>query len=110
MDFGVHLPLIAFGGEQRTLAELIEVARTAELLGYSTLCANDHLVLGLPWLDGPTALAAGLAQTCSMRLMKTVARPVGRGPAAPAKALGAIELLSGGRLTGGGGPGSGAGA
>jgi alkanesulfonate monooxygenase SsuD/methylene tetrahydromethanopterin reductase-like flavin-dependent oxidoreductase (luciferase family) len=27
-------------------------------LGYHYLCANDHLVFGRPWLDGPTALAA----------------------------------------------------
>lgn len=106
MEFGVHLPLISFEGEQRTLDDLVEFTRTAEALGYTTLCANDHLVFSRPWLDGPTALAAVLGHTGSMTLMTTVALPVVRGPAATAKTLGAIDLLSGGRLIVGVGPGS----
>ena len=60
MEFGVHLPLISFAGEQRSLDELLAFTEAARDLGYTHLCANDHLVFSRPWLDGPTALAAVL--------------------------------------------------
>ena len=106
MEFGVHLPLISFMGEQRSLDDLIAVTRAADDLGYTHVCANDHLVFSRPWLDGPTALAAVLAHSGRMTLATTVAVPVLRGPAATAKILAAIDLLSGGRLMVGLGPGS----
>ena len=80
--------------------------RAARDLGYTHLCVNDHLVFSRPWLDGPTALAAVLAHSGRMTLATTVAVPVLRGPAATAKILAAIDLLSGGRLLVGLGPGS----
>jgi probable F420-dependent oxidoreductase len=106
MEFGVHLPLISFEGEQRSLADLLEVTKAANELGYTHLCANDHLVFSRPWLDGPTALASVLAHSGRMTLATTVAVPVLRGPAATAKILAAIDVLSGGRLVVGLGPGS----
>jgi probable F420-dependent oxidoreductase len=106
MEFGVHLPLISFMGEQRSLDDLIAVTRAADDLGYTHLCANDHLVFSRPWLDGLTTLAAVLAHSGRMTLATTVAVPVLRGPAATAKILAAIDLLSGGRLMVGLGPGS----
>jgi alkanesulfonate monooxygenase SsuD/methylene tetrahydromethanopterin reductase-like flavin-dependent oxidoreductase (luciferase family) len=106
MEFGVHLPLISFMGEQRSLDDLLEVTKAANDLGYTHVCANDHLVYSRPWLDGPTALAAVLAHSGRMTLATTVTVPVLRGPAATAKTLAAIDLLSGGRLLVGLGPGS----
>jgi alkanesulfonate monooxygenase SsuD/methylene tetrahydromethanopterin reductase-like flavin-dependent oxidoreductase (luciferase family) len=106
MEFGVHLPLISFTGEQRSLAELLAFTEAARDLGYTHLCANDHLVFSRAWLDGPTALAAVLAHSGQMTIATTVAVPVLRGPAASAKILAAIDLLSGGRLVVGLGPGS----
>ena len=106
MEFGIHLPQIGWEREQLTLDRLMAVARTAERLGFSTVTANDHLVYARPWLDGPTALAAILSAVPRVRLMTSVALPVVRGPFALAKALGAIDLLSGGRLDVGLGPGS----
>ncbi len=106
MQLGVHLPLISFAGERRSLDELLAFTDTARDLGYSHLCANDHLVFSRPWLDGPTALAAVLARSGEMTLATTVAVPVLRGVAATAKILAAIDLLSGGRLIVGLGPGS----
>ena len=106
MEFGVHLPLISFMGEQRSLEDLIAVTRAADDLGYTHVCANDHLVFSRPWLDGLTTLAAVLAHSGRMTLATTVAVPVLRGPAATAKILAAIDLLSGGRLMVGLGPGS----
>jgi alkanesulfonate monooxygenase SsuD/methylene tetrahydromethanopterin reductase-like flavin-dependent oxidoreductase (luciferase family) len=106
MEFGVHLPLISFSGEQRSLGDLIAFTKAARELGYTHLCANDHLVFSRPWLDGPTTLAAVLAHSGEMTLATTVAVPVLRGPAATAKILAAIDVLSGGRLLVGLGPGS----
>jgi probable F420-dependent oxidoreductase len=106
MDYGVHLPLIDFGGQSFTLDRLARYTETAERLGFQTLAANDHLVFSRPWLDGPTGLAAVLPQTGQMTLATTVALPVVRGPAPLAKTLAAIDLLSGGRLVVGVGPGS----
>ena len=106
MRFGAHLPQIGWGDERFTLDRLTAVATTAERLGFDTITANDHLVYGRPWLDGPVALAAILSAAPRMRLMTSVSLPVVRGPIALAKALGAIDLLSGGRLDAGVGPGS----
>src|SRR5437667_6737881 len=91
VEFGVHLPLISFAGEQRSLADLIAFTEAARDLGYTHLCANDHLVSSRPWLDGPTALAAVLPRSGQMTLATTVAVPVLRGPAATAKLRAAVH-------------------
>jgi alkanesulfonate monooxygenase SsuD/methylene tetrahydromethanopterin reductase-like flavin-dependent oxidoreductase (luciferase family) len=106
MDFGLHLPLMDFGGNPFTLDYLIAYAETSQELGYSALAANDHLVYSKPWLDGPTALAAILSHSGRMDLATTVSLPVVRGPVPLAKSLGAIDRLSGGRLIACVGPGS----
>lgn len=106
MDYGAHLPLMALDGRPWTLDRLLEYAHTAEGAGFQALSANDHLVFGRPWLDGPTALAAVLSRTGRMTLATTVALPVVRGPVVLAKSLAAIDLLCGGRLVVGVGPGS----
>ena len=106
MDFGLHLPLMDFGGHPFTLDHLITYTETGRELGYSALAANDHLVYSKPWLDGPTALAAVLSHSGRMDLATTVSLPVVLGPVALAKSLGAIDRLSGGRLIACVGPGS----
>lgn len=106
MEFGAHLPLIPLTGEQRSLHDLLSFTDVCRESGYHFLCANDHLAFPRPWLDGPTALAAVLSRTGSMALATTVALPAVRGPAATAKTLAAVDLLSGGRLVVGLGPGS----
>jgi alkanesulfonate monooxygenase SsuD/methylene tetrahydromethanopterin reductase-like flavin-dependent oxidoreductase (luciferase family) len=106
MDFGLHLPLIDFGGNLFTIDHLITYAETSQELGFSALAANDHLVFSRPWLDGPTALAAVLSHSGRMDLATTVSLPIVRGPVALAKSLGAIDRLSGGRLIVSVGPGS----
>jgi alkanesulfonate monooxygenase SsuD/methylene tetrahydromethanopterin reductase-like flavin-dependent oxidoreductase (luciferase family) len=105
MDYGAHLPLIEFEGAQ-TLSGLRAYARRAAALGYRYLCANDHLLFGRPWLDGPTALAATIEASADMTLATTVCLPVIRGPVQSAKMLAAIDRLSDGRLVAGVGPGS----
>ena len=106
MDFGLHLPLMDFGGNPFTLDHLITYAETGQELGFSGLAANDHLIYSKPWLDGPTALAAVLSHSGRMDLATTVSLPIVRGPVALAKSLGAIDRLSGGRLLACVGPGS----
>jgi alkanesulfonate monooxygenase SsuD/methylene tetrahydromethanopterin reductase-like flavin-dependent oxidoreductase (luciferase family) len=106
MEYGLHLPLLDFGGNPFTLGHLITYAETAGQLGFSALAANDHLVYSKPWLDGPTALAAVLSHSGHMDLATTVSIPIVRGPVPLAKSLGAIDRLSGGRLIACVGPGS----
>jgi alkanesulfonate monooxygenase SsuD/methylene tetrahydromethanopterin reductase-like flavin-dependent oxidoreductase (luciferase family) len=57
VEYGAHLPLADLGSRS-TPAGLKSYARAADSLGYTYLCANDHLLFTRPWLDGPTALAA----------------------------------------------------
>ena len=64
------------------------------------------MVFSVPWLDGPTALAAVMEHSGDMTLATTVALAVVRGPVPLAKTLGAIDRLSDGRLVVAVGPGS----
>jgi alkanesulfonate monooxygenase SsuD/methylene tetrahydromethanopterin reductase-like flavin-dependent oxidoreductase (luciferase family) len=59
-----------------------------------------------PWLDGLTALAAVAERSGGMKLMTTLALVTLRGPVPLAKALSALDILSGGRVIAGIGPGS----
>jgi alkanesulfonate monooxygenase SsuD/methylene tetrahydromethanopterin reductase-like flavin-dependent oxidoreductase (luciferase family) len=106
MEVGVHLPLIPFDGRPPSQAGLRATAEAARRLGFAALAANDHLVFSRPWLDGVTALAAVVPESGELELATTVALPVVRGTAPMAKALAALDLLSGGRLVTGLGPGS----
>jgi len=106
MEFGLHLPLLDFGGHPFTLDHLVTYAAAGRELGFRALSANDHLIFSRPWLDGPTALAAVLSHSGDMDLATTVSLPIVRGPVQLAKTLGAIDRLSGGRLIAGVGPGS----
>ncbi len=105
MEYGAHLPLIDLGTPP-SLRGLRAYAATAADAGYRYLCANDHLFFSRPWLDGPTALAAVIGESGDMTLATTVALPVIRGPAPLAKALAALDVLSGGRVLAGVGAGS----
>ena len=107
MEFGAHLPLMTWGREEpASLAGLTGYARLANQIGLAWLTSNDHVVYGRPWLDGPVALAAVLPAVGQMTVATTISLPVVRGPGPLAKALAAIDRLSGGRLVVGVGPGS----
>lgn len=106
MDFGVHLPLIDFDGAGYSWERLAAYVRAARDLGFHAIAANDHLLFSSPWLDGPTALAATLGESAPMDLMTTLALPVLRQPVVLAKTLSALDVLSGGRMIAGVGPGS----
>jgi alkanesulfonate monooxygenase SsuD/methylene tetrahydromethanopterin reductase-like flavin-dependent oxidoreductase (luciferase family) len=95
-----------FDGHPYTLDHLVRYTRTAAQLGFDALSVNDHMVFPVPWLDGPTALAAMIEHSEKMTLATTVTLATVRGPVPVAKTLGAIDRLSGGRLVVAVGPGS----
>src|SRR5882724_3511423 len=106
MDAGFHLPLIDFGGEGFSYRLLTETVDAARECGFAAISANDHFVFSAPWLDGPTALAAVAGRSGGMKLVTTLALASLRGPVPLAKALSALDILSGGRVIAGVGPGS----
>src|SRR3954471_21321248 len=106
MELGVHLPLMEFGSEGQSLARLAGAVAAARQCGFAAVSANDHFLFQAPWLDGPTALAAVVDRSGSMELATTVALVSLRGPVPLAKAPGARDVLSEGRVVAGVGPGS----
>ena len=106
MDLGVHLPLMEFGEEGQSLARLQATVDAARDCGYAAISVNDHFVFSTPWLDGPTALAAVVERSGQMTLATTISLAALRGPVPLAKTLAALDVLSGGRLVAGVGPGS----
>jgi alkanesulfonate monooxygenase SsuD/methylene tetrahydromethanopterin reductase-like flavin-dependent oxidoreductase (luciferase family) len=106
MEFGAHLPVLSLGAEPHSLGRLTSYARAASQLGFTILAANDHMVYSRPHLDSLTSLAVVIETSGQMKLMTSIALLVIRGAAPLAKALAAIDLLSGGRMIVGAGPGS----
>jgi alkanesulfonate monooxygenase SsuD/methylene tetrahydromethanopterin reductase-like flavin-dependent oxidoreductase (luciferase family) len=106
MDLGVHLPVLQWNESGPETPSLIAYVEAARRLGFTAVSVNDHLQHRRPWLDAPTALASVVSATGDMMLATTIALAVVRGPIPLAKSLGAIDLLSGGRLVVGVGPGS----
>ena len=70
----------------RTLLQRTSYATAASQLGYTVLCANDHLVYSRPHLDSLTALAIVIESSGQMKLMTSIALLVIRGATPLAKA------------------------
>jgi alkanesulfonate monooxygenase SsuD/methylene tetrahydromethanopterin reductase-like flavin-dependent oxidoreductase (luciferase family) len=85
---------------------VIDCAEAADVLGYTTLCANDHISFAVPWIDGLVTLGVAAARTKSIRLMTTASLLVVRGPAQLGSAIVALNHFSEGRLAVGLTPGS----
>lgn len=102
----MHLPLLQFGEETLSHERLGTVVDTARECGFAAVSSNDHFVFQRPWLDGPTALASVIERSGGLTLATTVVLSTLRGPVAVAKALAAIDILSGGRVVAAVGPGS----
>ena len=97
-----HLPLIDLGTGQ-SLAVLKAYVRAAARLGYRYLGANDHLVFSRPWLDRPCRARRGVPG----HETRHHGQPPGAARlGAAGQDLAAIDILSGGRLVAGVGPGS----
>ena len=106
MEFGAHLPVLSLAGESYSIERLNAYASAAAQLGFSVLSANDHMVYSRPHLDALTALTVVIESSGQMKLMTSIGLLVIRGAAPMAKALAAIDLLSGGRVIVGAGSGS----
>ena len=106
MELALHLPLMEFGDEGQSLARLTNAADAARESGFAAISANDHFLFQTPWLDGPTALAAVIERSGTMDLATTIALGSLRGPVPMAKTYAALDILSGGRVIAGIGPGS----
>jgi alkanesulfonate monooxygenase SsuD/methylene tetrahydromethanopterin reductase-like flavin-dependent oxidoreductase (luciferase family) len=106
LELGVHLPLMEFGDEGLSLDRLTRAVDAARECGLAAISANDHFLFQTPWLDGPTALAAVVERSGAMELATTIALVSLRGPVALAKTLAGLDVLSGGRVIAGVGPGS----
>jgi alkanesulfonate monooxygenase SsuD/methylene tetrahydromethanopterin reductase-like flavin-dependent oxidoreductase (luciferase family) len=106
VDLGVHLPLIDFRSEGYSLVRLQAALDAARDGGFAAVAANDHFLFTTPWLDGLTALAAVVDRSGDLTLATTVALVTLRRPVPLAKTLAALDVVSGGRLIAGLGPGS----
>lgn len=102
----MHLPVMGFDGQEPTRERIISIAQHAEALGYDSLSVNDHIVFNTSWLDAISSLSAVAASTSRIKLGTSILNIVVRNPVVCAKALGAIDIISSGRLFAGVGPGS----
>ena len=89
-------------GEVPDAEEIYAYAERAEALGFESLWAWDHVLLGVepafPILDSITILAAVAARTRRIKLGTGVLVLPLRNPVTVAKALGSLDVISGGRL------------
>ena len=100
----MHLPQMEFAGEGLSLRRLADTVDAARANGFAAVSVNDHFLFGAPWLDGLTALAAVAERSEPMTLATTVSLAALRGPVPLAKAVAALDVLSGGRVVAGVGP------
>ena len=101
-EFGLAIRNFVGPGEVPDIHEIYAYAQRAEALGFESLWAWDHVLLGVepsfPILDSITALAAVAARTTRIKLGTGVLVLPLRNPVTAAKALGSLDLISSGRL------------
>jgi alkanesulfonate monooxygenase len=105
MDLGVHVSQFTWpGGPEQLAADLSNVAKESDSLGFTKLSVMDHVfqigVLGPPeheMLEAYTALGYLAARTERIKLLAWVTATVYRAPGLLAKAVTTLDVLSGGR-------------
>jgi len=101
-QFGLALRNFVGPGEVPDVSGLYAYAQRAEELGFESLWAWDHILLGVepsfPILDSVTMLGALAARTTRIKLGTGVLVLPLRNPVVAAKALGSLDVISGGRL------------
>lgn len=101
--FGLALENFTPARKEPDIGEILAYSRRAEELGYGSLWAWDHMLLGtrtpFPFLDALTTLTAVAMQTSRVRLGTGVLVLPLRNPLVLAKTTAALDLVSGGRLT-----------
>lgn len=80
MEAGLHLPQVDLAGDGLTYGRLAGAVDAARECGFVAVSANDPLFFGVPWLDGPSALAAVVEHAGHMTLATTVSLPTLSGP------------------------------
>ena len=101
-QFGLAIRNFVGPGEVPDVQALYAYAERAEALGFESLWAWDHVLLGVepafPILDSITMLGAVAARTRRIKLGTGVLVLPLRNPVVAAKALGSLDVISGGRL------------
>src|SRR6266542_2479212 len=108
MDFGLAIKNFVGPTETPDIDALLAYAERAEALGFESLWAWDHVILGVepafPILDAVGTLTAIAARTRRIKLGTGVMVLPLRTPTVPPKALGTLDVISKGRLILGGPP------
>ena len=101
-DFGLAIRNFVGPGEVPDIPGLYAYSERAEALGFESLWAWDHVLLGVepsfPIVDSITMLGAVAARTRTIKLGTGVLVLPLRNPVVAAKALGSLDVISGGRL------------
>ncbi len=101
-DFGLAIRNFVGPGEIPDIQGVYAYSERAEALGFESLWAWDHVLLGVepsfPIVDSITMLGAVAARTRTIKLGTGVLVLPLRNPVVAAKALGSLDLISGGRL------------
>lgn len=101
-QFGLAIRNFVSPREVPDVHGLYAYAERAEALGFESLWAWDHILLGVepsfPIIDAVTTLGAIAARTRHIRLGTGVLVLPLRNPVVAAKALGSLDVISGGRL------------
>ena len=101
-DFGLAIRNFVGPGEVPDIQALYAYAERAEALGFESLWAWDHILLGVepsfPIIDSITTLGAVAARTTKIKLGTGVLVLSLRNPVVAAKALGSLDVISNGRL------------
>ena len=101
-QFGLAIENFVGPGQTPDIQGIYAYAERAEALGFESLWAWDHVILGVepafPITDSITTLAAVAARTTRIKLgIGVLVLPL-RNPVVTAKQLGSLDLISGGRL------------
>ena len=120
LEFGIGLPVVQQVPAQAQAweatagaAEILQVARAADRLGYAWVGCSDHVAvpasyapsMGATWYEPTTTLAFVAAATARVRLLSHVLVLPYRHPLLAAKAFATLDALSGGRAVIGAGSG-----
>ena len=102
MDFGLAIKNFVGPTETVDIEALLAYSQRAEALGFESLWAWDHVILGVepsfPILDAVGTLTAIAARTTRIKLGTGVLVLPLRNPTVAAKSLGTLDVISKGRL------------
>src|SRR5262249_8799378 len=102
MDWGLAIKNFVGPTETPDVSAILRYAERAEALGFESLWAWDHVILGVepsfPILDAVGILTAIAARTTRIKLGTGILVLPLRNPTVAAKTLGTLDVISGGRL------------